>query len=174
MPRAASRAGGAPSSHGDLLVYYCLCGEFVLIADRALEQLPVRPLDQSHVLRSVDSARDTNGKTSRANAYKVCVEPDCEQLLKRCVAAHVDSLTTRPDGTVERQFVFVCPRCRLPVGYEHTPPPVKSGQAFTFIHRGTLTYVAVRCRRTNYRPRQGTQPESALLGASDDEIATLQ
>ena len=47
----------------------------------------------------------------------------------------------RPDGGFERQYQFHCTRCMLLIGYEHTPPPLKSGGKFTFIFPGALTYV---------------------------------
>ena len=40
----------------------------------------------------------------------------------------------------EHQYRFACPRCKLPIGYQITPPPVKSG-AFLYILSGALTQV---------------------------------
>ncbi|PKI85321.1 hypothetical protein MVES_000318 [Malassezia vespertilionis] len=131
-PHFSSRRGTQ-----DLLVYYCLCGEFVLVCNTALEDLPLRPLDHSHILRALDSAKADDGVRQHADIYKISASQGKGQMLQR------------PDGSLERQYDFRCTRCNLPIGYEHTPPPLKSGGTFTFILPGALT--------------QGVAPPNALL-----------
>ena len=64
----------------------------------------------------------------------------------------VPSLPTlnRPDGSLEKQYRFHCSRCDLPIGYEVTPPPLRSGP-FTYLFPGSLT------------EQQGKAPDEALL-----------
>jgi len=57
-------------------------------------------------------------------------------------------LLERPGGH-ERQYRFHCPRCKLPIGYQSTPPPAKSGP-FVYIMTGALT------------ERQGQMPQNAF------------
>ncbi|KAI3620709.1 hypothetical protein CBS9595_002676 [Malassezia furfur] len=113
-------------SQNDLLVYYCLCGEFVLVCNKALELLPERPFDKSRVLRCMD-AEKPDGQLLRAHVYKISASQGEGQMVRR------------DDGRLEQQYDFLCTRCGLPIGYEHTPPPIKSGGKYTFIFKGALT-----------------------------------
>ncbi|SAM82824.1 uncharacterized protein UBRO_04896 [Ustilago bromivora] len=150
--RSHSQPGRLDRSN-NLNVYYCLCGEFALVCDRTLASLPLRPLDNSRVLRCLDSPPySTTGapqKVRKARAFKVSASQGEAKLIKR------------PDGTVEKQYPFNCSRCKLQLGYEHTPPPLKSGGRFTFVLRGALT------------DRQGVPPldtflEDLLASHNDD------
>lgn len=127
-------------SQNDLLVYYCLCGEFVLVCNKALELLAERPFDKSRILRCMDSEQP-DGKILPANVYKISASQGEGQMVRRYVTS---GLPTRDDGRLEQQYDFLCMRCGLPIGYEHTPPPIKSGGKYTFIFKGALTY-ATRC-----------------------------
>lgn len=66
-----------------LFAYYCLCGEFVLACDVMLEQLPRRPLDQSYVLRCLDSAPRQDASRSLAPMYKINASQGPGQILQR-------------------------------------------------------------------------------------------
>lgn len=52
-------------------------------------------------------------------------------------------------GGHERQYRFSCPRCNLLVGYQSSPPPVKSAP-YLYILKGALT------------PVQGQVPKDAF------------
>ena len=67
----------------DFVVYYCICGEFMLVCDRRLEDLPVRPLDGAHVLRCLDSREHSDGSRTRADIFKINAAQGNGQLLKR-------------------------------------------------------------------------------------------
>ena len=144
-----------------LFAYYCLCGEFVLACDVMLEQLPRRPLDQSYVLRCLDSAPRQDGSRSLAPMYKINASQGPGQILQRYAQGYTYTST---DGLVERQYDFHCMRCQLPLGYEHTPPPLKNGGKFTFLLPGALTYVTTA---TYTSDQQGKAPPDVML----DEMA---
>ena len=44
------------------------------------------------------------------------------------------------EGGHEKQYRFHCPRCALPVAYQSTPPPVKSGP-FLYVFKGALSQI---------------------------------
>ncbi|EPQ26983.1 uncharacterized protein PFL1_05619 [Pseudozyma flocculosa PF-1] len=148
MPKVISRStisasAGEGSASSALKVYYCLCGEFVLVCDRPLDQLPVRPLDGASVLRCLDSSAisETGAaqKVKKARVFKVSARQGRPKMIKR------------EDGSIEKQYPFNCSRCDLEIGYEHTPPPLKSGGKFTFVLPGALT------------DRQGIPPPNVFL-----------
>ncbi|TKY84721.1 hypothetical protein EX895_005801 [Sporisorium graminicola] len=126
-----------------LNVYYCLCGEFVLVSDRPLSSLPLRPLDNARVLRCLDSPpysiTGAPQKVRKARVFKVSASQGSAKFIQR------------PDGSLEKQYPFQCSRCNLQLGYEHTPPPLKSGGKFTFLLPGALT------------DRQGVPPPDVFL-----------
>ncbi|KAK0554559.1 hypothetical protein OC846_002035 [Tilletia horrida] len=133
MPKVVSRSVISASNDDArdedrkrLVPYYCCCGEFVLVCDAELAALPRRPLDGSYVLRCLDSPKEEGGGVRKARVFKISAKQRDPVLLQR------------PDGTLERQYRFYCSRCELPVGYEATPPPLKSGN-FTYILQGALT-----------------------------------
>ncbi|KAJ7904653.1 hypothetical protein B0H14DRAFT_2663818 [Mycena olivaceomarginata] len=129
MPKVVSRsavssstdARPTASSAAALRVYYCICGEFILVIDKTLNSLPRRRTDGSIVVRAQDT------ETDKARVFKLNAVSGEPVLLER-------------PGGHERQFRFHCPRCTLPIGYQSTPPPVKSGP-FVYIFAGALSQV---------------------------------
>jgi len=142
MPKVISRsaissstdAQPTVSSAAALKVYYCICGEFILVIDKNLAVLPRRKTDNAIIVR----CQDTN--TGKANVFKLNTVLSDPILLER-------------QGGHERQFRFNCPRCSLPIGYQTTPPPIKSGP-YLYLHKGALTQM------------QGQVPQDAFQGES--------
>ncbi|TFK43417.1 hypothetical protein BDQ12DRAFT_674944 [Crucibulum laeve] len=143
MPKVVSRsavssstdAQPTASSAAALRVYYCICGEFILVVDKSLATLPRRTADSSIVIRTQDS---DEGKA---------------RIFKLNAATGEPILLERPGGH-ERQYRFHCPRCSLPIGYQSTPPPAKTGP-FLYIISGALTQM------------QGQVPPDAFDGEND-------
>jgi hypothetical protein len=130
MPKVVSRsavstsadAKPTASSAASLRVYYCICGEFILVIDATLSSLPRRQTDGAIIVRS----QAENGV--KAKAFKLNALP-CEPIL-----------VERTRGGHERQYRFQCPRCTLPVAYQPNPPPATAGP-FLYILKGALTQV---------------------------------
>ncbi|KAI0068765.1 hypothetical protein BV25DRAFT_1792016 [Artomyces pyxidatus] len=130
MPKVVSRsavsssadAQPTASSAAALRVYYCICGEFVLVIDKNLTSLPRRQTDGAIIVRSQDT------ENAAARVFKLNATPSEPILVERTAGGH------------ERQYRFNCPRCTLPVAYQSTPPPAKSGP-FLYILKGALTQV---------------------------------
>lgn len=122
-PSSTTGAGNAAAggSTQPLRIFYCLCGDFALVCDQSLDELPKRPLDGARVMRCLDSP-----KGAKKTTFKLSARQGKQVMLRR------------PDGTLEKQHRFHCSRCDLPLGYEVTPPPLKSGK-FTYILPGALT-----------------------------------
>ncbi|KIP07005.1 hypothetical protein PHLGIDRAFT_106167 [Phlebiopsis gigantea 11061_1 CR5-6] len=126
MPKVVSRsavssstdAQPTASSTAALRVYYCICGEFVLVIDKNLASLPKRQTDGATVIRSQDS------DAGKAGVFKLNATLKEPVLVER-------------QGGHERQHRLHCPRCDLQIGYQSTPPPVKSGP-FVYILKGAL------------------------------------
>lgn len=126
MPKVVSRAAVSTSTDAKptassvaaLRVFYCICGEFILVIDRNLSTLPRRKTDGAIIIRSQDSS------TAKARIYKLNATTTGPVLIQR-------------SGGLERQWKFHCPRCTLPVGYQCTPPPTKG--VFLYVSRGSLT-----------------------------------
>ncbi|PWN39413.1 hypothetical protein IE81DRAFT_294899 [Ceraceosorus guamensis] len=150
MPKIISRSVISASAPDDTFLpsslksYYCLCGEFILVLDGDLRSCPTRPLDGSYCL-NVNSTTDSNGRLRNGRTFKVNARQAGAVLLRRA-----DPNAAGNSPVVERQYRFECPRCSLCVGYENTPPPLKSGR-FTYILKGALSDV------------QGRPPKDALL-----------
>ncbi|KAJ7179006.1 hypothetical protein C8R46DRAFT_1072150 [Mycena filopes] len=129
MPKIVSRSAVSSSTEARptfsaaaaLHVYYCICGEFILVIDKTIGSLPRRRTDESIIVRAQDSDA---GKARVFKLNAVMSEP---------------ILLERPGGH-ERQWRFHCPRCTLPIGYQSTPPPVKAGP-FVYIFAGALSQV---------------------------------
>ncbi|TDL29432.1 hypothetical protein BD410DRAFT_736338 [Rickenella mellea] len=129
MPKVVSRsavsssteAKPTASSTAALKVYYCICGEFILVIDKNILKLPRRKTDGSIIVRCQDSGE------LKSRVFKLNANISEAVLVER-------------QGGHERQYRFHCPRCTLPVGYQSTPPPMKSGP-FVYILQGALTQV---------------------------------
>ncbi|KAI0324959.1 hypothetical protein GY45DRAFT_1288072 [Cubamyces sp. BRFM 1775] len=129
MPKVISRsavssstdAQPTPSSTAALRVYYCICGEFILVIDKSLSTLPRRPTDGAIVIRCQDT------EDAKARIFKLNATPRDPVLIER-------------QGGHEKQYRFHCPRCALPVAYQSTPPPVKSGP-FLYVLKGALSQI---------------------------------
>ncbi|KAI0269126.1 hypothetical protein BC834DRAFT_864883 [Gloeopeniophorella convolvens] len=130
MPKVISRsavsssadARPTASSAAALRVYYCICGEFVLVIDSTLSSLPTRHTDGAIIVRS----QDEDG--AKAKAFKLNALPSEPILVERTTGGH------------ERQYRYRCPRCTLPVAYQPTAPPATSGP-FLYILKGALTQI---------------------------------
>ncbi|TFK75787.1 hypothetical protein BDN72DRAFT_831221 [Pluteus cervinus] len=129
MPKVVSRsavssstdAQPTASSAANLRVYYCICGEFILVIDKSLAALPRRKTDNAIIIRSQDN------DAGKARVFKLNATP-------------VDPILVEREGGHERQYGFHCPRCSLPIGYQSTPPPAKSAP-FVYILAGSLTQI---------------------------------
>ncbi|KAJ8086778.1 hypothetical protein PM082_005603 [Marasmius tenuissimus] len=127
MPKVVSRsavssstdAQPTASSAAALRVYYCICGEFILVIDKSLSSLPHRKIDNASVIRSQSS------DSGPARVFKL-----------NTVAG--DAVLIERENGHERQFRHLCPRCTLPVAYTSTPPPVKNAP-FIYVLAGALT-----------------------------------
>ncbi|KAF8165228.1 hypothetical protein B0H34DRAFT_688376 [Crassisporium funariophilum] len=143
MPKVVSRsavssstdAQPTASSAAALRVYYCICGEFILVIDKSLATLPRRKSDNAIIVRSQDS------DSGKARVFKLNAVTEEPILLER-------------QGGHERQYRFHCPRCSLKIGYQSSPPPVKSAPFF-YIFAGALTQM------------QGQVPTDAFDGEND-------
>jgi len=111
MPKVVSRSAASTSnartgSDGrPLRVYYCLCGEFILVSDKRLVGFPQRKTDDAYVMRS---------KGPGAPIFKFNVNEGGRLFVKRL-------------NGLELQYRFVCPRCELLVAYQTQSAPL--GQA---------------------------------------------
>ncbi|KIK68023.1 hypothetical protein GYMLUDRAFT_155108, partial [Collybiopsis luxurians FD-317 M1] len=114
----------------------CICGEFILVIDCSLAALPRRQTDEATIIRCQAS------ESVPARVFKLNATASEPVLLER-------------NGGHERQYRFHCPRCMLPIAYQSTPPPVKSGP-FLYIFPGALTQM------------QGQLPQGALDDDNDE------
>ncbi|KAL9712855.1 hypothetical protein Ac2012v2_004094 [Leucoagaricus gongylophorus] len=143
MPKVVSRsavssstdAQPTASSTAALRVYYCICGEFILVIDKGLASLPRRQTDNAIIIRTQDS------NTGKARMFKLNATASDPILLER-------------DNGCERQYRFLCPRCSLPIGYQTSPPPIKSAP-YLYILSGALSQL------------QGQVPSDAFNGEND-------
>ncbi|KJA30151.1 hypothetical protein HYPSUDRAFT_126231 [Hypholoma sublateritium FD-334 SS-4] len=145
MPKVVSRsavssstdAQPTASSAAALRVYYCICGEFILVIDKSLATLPRRKTDNAIIVRSQDT------DAGKARVFKLNAVAEEPILLER-----------RRLGGHEKQYRYHCPRCSLKIGYQTSPPPVKSAP-FLYIFSGALTQM------------QGQVPQNAFDGEND-------
>ncbi|TRM67672.1 hypothetical protein BD626DRAFT_104447 [Schizophyllum amplum] len=128
MPKVISRSTVASSTDAQptasstaaLRVYYCICGEFILVIDKVLSALPRRRTDNAIIVRAHDS------EAGKARVFKLNAVAGDPLVIERQSGGH------------ERQFRLDCPRCTLPVAYQPTPGPVKSSE-YLYILPGALT-----------------------------------
>ncbi|CAK5275595.1 unnamed protein product, partial [Mycena citricolor] len=165
-PLSVSTSTGArptASSATDLRVYYCICGEFIvrvvisistrraeylishphcpnrqLVIDKSLASLPRRPTDGAIIIRAQDNGDDEKARVFKLNAVVG------------------DPILVERTGGHECQYRFTCPRCTLPIGYQATPPPMKSGP-YVYLLSGALSQV------------QGQVPADAFEGDEQGE-----
>ncbi|KAJ9116686.1 hypothetical protein QFC20_000620 [Naganishia adeliensis] len=129
MPKVISRAAisssdQAPATASSLAVlrtFYCLCGEFILVIDRALDKLPRRKTDGAYIVRCKDG-KDLPLQAARK--FKLNAEAGKQCFVKRYASSSLDNLAHLYSArNVTRQT---------------TPPPIASG-AYLYILRGALT-----------------------------------
>ncbi|KAG6336694.1 hypothetical protein ID866_2401 [Astraeus odoratus] len=148
MPKVVSRsaistsadAKPTASAAASLRVYYCICGEFVLVIDKSLAAFPQRQTDNAYIIRCQDN------ETGKAVAFKLNANPVAPILVQR-------------PGGHERQYGFTCPRCSLLVAYQSTPPPVKSAP-YLYILKGALTLAQGQVPRDAFEDSQVEQESS--------------
>ncbi|KAI6134963.1 hypothetical protein EV401DRAFT_2249959 [Pisolithus croceorrhizus] len=135
MPKVVSRSAVSSSTDGKwissakptasaaaaLRVYYCICGEFILVIEKSLAALPRRRTDGAYIIRCREN------ETGKAVVFKLNASTSAAPVL------------VKKSGAYERQYRFSCPRCNLLVGYQSTPLPVKSGP-YLYILKGALTH----------------------------------
>ncbi|CAE6476243.1 unnamed protein product [Rhizoctonia solani] len=148
MPKIVSRSAisssiDAPptdSATASLRVYYCLCGEFILVIDKSLNSLPRRKTDGAIIVRSQDAPN------SKARVFKLNVNLASQPVMieRKCEQGYLH----------ERQYRFNCTRCDLLIGYQSTPGPIKSGP-FVYILWGSVSQV------------QGQYPPEAFEGEQE-------
>ena len=84
----------------------------------------------------VQAERDTQGASPRR---AVSSPRSCVPLYLPAQDGIVPNGGIRQGGH-EKQHRFHCPRCALPVAYQSTPPPVKSGP-FLYVFKGALSLI---------------------------------
>jgi len=123
MPRVVSRSAVSTSNNAvsssssrPLRVFYCLCGEFILVLDRPLARLPQRQTDDAYVLRT---------RGNGAPVYKFNV-------------ADVGTVFVRRSAGLEYQHRFGCPRCQLLVAYQTSASPIGKAD-YVYVVYGALS-----------------------------------
>jgi len=128
------------SASASLKVYYCLCGEFALVIDKDVRLLPRRKTDGAIILRT----SEIDGQP-KPQIFKLNVNMSSPIFIKR-------------EKGLECQYRYTCTRCTLPIGYQTTPPPIKSGP-YIYLNFGAVTQ------------QQGMVPPEAFEGENETHEA---
>ncbi|KXS13570.1 hypothetical protein M427DRAFT_58395 [Gonapodya prolifera JEL478] len=97
-----------------LTTYYCVCGEYVLILDTRLSNVPTRRTDGARVLVNAKRKYKLNVQEAGRPVY-----------LKR-------------ENGVEKQYRFCCTRCKLVVAYQVESPVVREDR-YTYVVNGAVS-----------------------------------
>ncbi|KAM0792697.1 hypothetical protein ACM66B_002477 [Microbotryomycetes sp. NB124-2] len=150
-PKVHSRAVVSGSKdeveQDNLTVYYCLCGEFLMVSQTVIEALPRRPADGSHVLRNTGDNKNVYKLNAVQQAPTAPVPAANDQHDSR--TKDVPGVLIRRGTELEYQRPLCCPRCLLQVAYETKHGENQKGDA-TFLLPGSMTAV------------QGAVPHEAL------------
>lgn len=124
-----------------------------LVIDKSLAALPRRKTDNSIIIRSQDTSQ------VKARVFKFNGIAESPLLLERSVLRSIILPAKGARSEIrhighEKQYRFHCPRCSLKIGYQSSPPPVKSAP-FLYIFAGALTQ------------SQGQVPPDAFEGEDD-------
>ncbi|KAG8942425.1 hypothetical protein FRC03_003223, partial [Tulasnella sp. 419] len=146
---SSTEAAPTESSTAALKVWYCLCGEFLLVIDKDLTKLPRRKTDGAIIVRSKDSPQ------GKAALFKLNTTETGPVLIKR-------------EKGYERQWRHNCTRCSLLIAYQTTPHPVKSAP-YLYIAWGAMTVM-----QGNKAPPEAWEGEEEVHRALEarDEMQT--
>lgn len=110
-------------------------------------------MDNAIIIRTQDNV------TGKARIFKLnATVNEHPILIARWLESHcsqmIMELKIYRDNGHERQYRSLCPRCSLPIGYQTSPPPVKSAP-YLYILSGALSQL------------QGQVPPDAFDGEND-------
>ncbi|KAH8274145.1 hypothetical protein KR044_012008 [Drosophila immigrans] len=147
-----------------LNIYYCLCGKMSLILDCALNQLPLREVDNARVI-------DTND-----HANKLTFNPAPQIIYIRRKAKGIEKQYRYKVSILNREiciwndidFMFQCRNCNLPLYYRHT-----NDSQVTFImsnalvrNKGEQPLAQLLAAETKSNPTNTTVPPSGVANAA--------
>lgn len=118
MPKVVSRAAisssdqatATASSQTILRTFYCLCGEFLLVIDRALDQLPRRRTDGAYIVRcKPGKAADGSGSGGGGSGSE---DGMTARKFKLAAVQGSSCLVRRPhEAKLEVRVPLLCSRC---------------------------------------------------------------